>query len=54
MGNHSSDKGAPSTGNGRTSSKTPKAKQVTVRTSGGSIMWKATAALFRRPKGHKR
>jgi len=49
----SSGAGSPSTGNGRTGGKKPKALNVTQRTSTGTILWKATAALFGKGKSGK-
>jgi hypothetical protein len=43
----------PRTGDGRKGGKKPKRLQVTQKTSSGSILWKATAALFSRKKGGK-
>lgn len=51
MGKHSGD--VPTTGNGRTGGKKPARTQMAVRTKGGTILWKATAAIFGSSKRRK-
>jgi len=41
-------KEAPRTGNGRTGGEKPQRGQVSITTKSGTILWKATAGLFRR------
>lgn len=52
MGKHNTKVGttSPTTGDGRKGGRKPPKTQVTVRTSGGAILWKATASLFRKSR----
>jgi hypothetical protein len=52
MGKHTPGD-VPSTGNGRTGGKKPGRGQVSITTSTGTVIWKATAALFGKKKGKK-
>lgn len=49
MGKHTPGD-VPRTGNGQTGGKKPPRGQVSITTAGGSIIWKATAALFGKKK----
>jgi hypothetical protein len=46
-------KDQPRTGDGRTGGRKPKRLEVTQKTSSGTFLWKATAALFSRKKKSK-
>jgi hypothetical protein len=49
MGRHSK----PSTGNGDVGSRKPKKLEMAQRTKSGTILWKATAAIFGSSKAKK-
>lgn len=52
MGKHTPGE-VPRTGNGRTGGKKPKRLELAQRTKTGTIIWRATAAIFGSKKGRK-